>query len=87
MTYNQTKVNGVPMPLLMGFTKPSDIKIAEEEPNFIYDSASQFAEIECGRNVGTKCLKPSVCIKRMPSGNKYTLSDKKNEIDDSKFVL
>jgi hypothetical protein len=87
MTYNQTKVNGMPMPLLMGCTKPSSIEVLEEGPKSLYNPITQIVEIECGRTVGTKSLRPSASVKKMPSGNKYVLTDKKNEIDDSKHVV
>lgn len=41
MTYNQTKVNGVAMPLLMGCTKPTKLEILEKDIAPIYDSVSQ----------------------------------------------
>ena len=59
MTYNQTKVNGVAMPLLMGCTEPTAIEVAEDEPKVLYNPITQIVEIECGRAVGTKCLKTS----------------------------
>lgn len=86
MTYNQTKVNGVAMPLLMGCTKPSAIEVLENETKFHYDPISQIAEIEFGRTVGTRSLRSKGTEKKLPNGNRQVLSDKKNEIDDSKYV-
>lgn len=82
MTYNQTKVNGVPMPLLMGCTKPSTIEKAVDEIDIIYDSSTQITNIECSRPVGTKSLKVSSTHKAFGQW----ATDKKNEIDDKKYV-
>ena len=41
MTYNQTKVNGVAMPLLMGCTKPTKIETLVEDVIPVYDPVSQ----------------------------------------------
>lgn len=82
MIYNQTKVNGMSMPLLMGCTKPSAIEIAEEEIVFTYDSITQVSNYECLRPVGTKSLKTQNTQKGI---GKYA-TDKKNEIDDKKYV-
>lgn len=82
MTYNQAKVNGMPMPLLMGCTKPSAIEIAEEEIVFTYDSITQVSNYECLRPLGTKSLKTQNTHKGL---GKFA-TDKKNEIDDKKYV-
>lgn len=86
MTYNQTKVNGMAMPLLMGCTEPSEILIAEDEPKILYNPITQIVEIEFGRTVGTRSLRTRTTEKRLPNGNRQLLSDKKNEIDDTKYV-
>lgn len=82
MIYNQTKVNGVPMPLLMGCTNPSAIEIAEEDVVIKYDSFAQVANIECLRPYGTKSLK----IKGTEKSRGHWATDKKNEIDDTKYI-
>ncbi len=43
MTYNQTKVNGMAMPLLMGCTKPTKLETLEEYVAPTYNSESQTA--------------------------------------------
>ena len=88
MTYNQTKVNGVAMPLLMGCTKPTAIEVAEDEPKILYNPITQIVEIECGRAVGTKCLKTSSTVKNLNKTGSFrqVRTDKKNEIDDTKYV-
>ena len=88
MIYNQTRMNGIPMPLLMGCTKPSGIETAERETKVVYDPVSQIVEINCGV-VGTKSLKYSGTQVKSPSGKTHGVSsipDKKNEIDDKKNV-
>ena len=82
MTYNQTKANGVPMPLLMGCTKPSTIEIIEEEYIINYDPLIQMIP----RPYGTKSLKIKGTAKKTPGSSHVTyLYDKKNEIDDTKY--
>lgn len=85
MTYNQTKVNGVSMPLLMGCTKPSVIEVAEE---FVisYDSLTQISRMECIRPYGTKSLKAVNTQKKNSSGGSFSVMDRKNEIDDTKYI-
>ena len=41
MTYNQAKVNGVAMPLLMGCTKPTKLETLVEDVVPVYDPISQ----------------------------------------------
>jgi len=43
MTYNQTKVNGVAMPLLMGCTKPTRLETLEKDVAPIYNPETQTA--------------------------------------------
>ena len=72
MIYNQTRMNGIPMPLLMGCTKPSAIETV------MYDPVSQTVAVGC-MQIGTKSLKNS----NTRVGN-HVKTDKKNEIDDKK---
>ena len=88
MYYNQTRMNGVPMPLLMGCTKPTAIEIVECETKVVYDPVSQTVSMECG-TVGTKSLKYSGTQVKSPSGKKLgtsSIPDKKNVIDDKRNV-
>lgn len=70
------------MPLLMGFTPQTPIEAWEINARSVYDDVLQIVEYDMA--VGTKCLRSSASQKKMPSGAKYTTTDKKNEIDDSK---
>jgi hypothetical protein len=83
MTYNQTRMNGVPMPLLMGCTKPTAIEIVECETKVVYDPVSQTVSMECG-TVGTRSLRWRTTAIKLSSGQKSSKSDQKNEIDDQK---
>lgn len=85
MTYNQTRMNGVPMPLLMGCTKPSAIETVENETKVVYDPVSQIVEIDCGV-VGTKSLKTTHYVAKNSAGGRVSKTDQKNEIDDRKTV-
>ena len=78
MYYNQTRMNGVPMPLLMGCTKPTAIETVECETKVMYDPVSQTVTIEC-LQIGTRSLKNS----NTRVGN-HVKTDRKNEIDDKK---
>ena len=78
MYYNQTRMNGVPMPLLMGCTKPTAVEIVECETKVVYDPVSQTVVVEC-MQIGTRSLKNS----NTRVGN-HVKTDKKNEIDDKK---
>lgn len=87
MLYNRTQIHGSSMPLLMGFTQPTKIECDETPVVSYYDPISQTISIQCGRYIGTKCLKSSFTHKKHPTtGCRMVLSDKKNEIDDKKFV-
>ena len=77
MIYNQTRMNGVPMPLLMGCTKPTAIETVECETKVMYDPVTQIAIVDC-QVVGTKSLK----VYTTAGGHQ----DRKNEIDDKKNV-
>lgn len=78
MIYNQTRMNGIPMPLLMGCTKPTAIETVENETRDMYDPVSQTVMIEC-LQIGTRSLKNS----NTRVGN-HVKTDRKNEIDDKK---
>lgn len=78
MIYNQTRTNGIPMPLLMGCTKPTAIETVENEARGMYDPVSQTVMIEC-LQIGTRSLKNS----NTRVGN-HVKTDRKNEIDDKK---
>ena len=85
MTYNQTRMNGVPMPLLMGCTKPTAIETVECETKVIYNPVLQIVEIDCGV-VGTKSLKTTHFVAKNSAGGRVSKTDNKNEIDDRKTV-
>lgn len=83
MIYNQTRtLAGQVMPLLMGCTKPSPIKVEPEAHNVIYDPMSQKVVLDL-RVVGTKSLKTRITHNPKTNGN---TGDQKNEIDDQKQV-
>jgi hypothetical protein len=83
MLYNQTnQSNGIPMPLLMGYTHPSPIQQTVNHLYEIYDPISQTKAYDM-RTVGTKCLSTSEGTKK--SGAIH-YGDTKNIIDDSKEV-
>ena len=71
-------MNGIPMPLLMGCTKPTAIETVENETRGMYDPVSQTVMIEC-LQIGTRSLKNS----NTRVGN-HVKTDRKNEIDDKK---
>lgn len=71
-------MNGIPMPLLMGCTKPTAIETVENETRVMYDPVSQTVMIEC-LQIGTRSLKNS----NTRVGN-HVKTDRKNEIDDKK---
>ena len=83
--YNQTRVNGQPMPLLMGYTKPSKIQTVENETPVMYDPVKQIVAFDM-RVVGTKSLKTSMTLVRGTASCGVRKTDKKNEIDDQKNV-
>lgn len=83
MAYNQKKTAaGHVMPLLMGYTIPSPIEVDEVERKVIYDPVTQKVVLDM-RAVGTKSLKTSHTSTGRGSNVKI---DKKNEIDDTKYV-
>ena len=83
MIYNNTRTDaGQVMPLLMGCTQPVPIEFEEVDHNIIYDPRTQKVVMDL-RSVGTKCLKTS----HTETGRGKNLkTDKKNEIDDTKYV-
>lgn len=89
MTNNQLQQgNAVPMPLLMGCTKPSKIQVMEQQDApMIYDPVAQKIKIDM-RTVGTKSLKTTQTKKPCSSLGKGYVNhpDQKNEIDDKKNV-
>lgn len=85
MNYNQTRVNGIPMPLLMSCTKPSVIETAESEMKMLYDQFLQTVVIDF-RTVGTRSLRCSTTAFKTNLGQRTSKTDKKNEIDDQKTV-
>ena len=78
-------MNGVPMPLLMGCTKPTAIETVECETKVMYDPVLQIVEIDCGV-VGTKSLKTTHFVAKNSAGGRVSKTDNKNEIDDRKTV-
>lgn len=76
-TYNQMGFNNV-MPLLMNFTTPTPIQEYTPEV-FNYDEENQISYEM--RIVGTRSLRHSSTHKK-----NGTVTDRKNEIDDSKSV-
>lgn len=86
MIYNQKRQgNDVIMPFLMGCTKPDKIQIESRNDKYTYDPRSQKGVYDIDsalRRVGTYSLKNN---QTLLGGGKAKL-DKKNEIDDSKWV-
>jgi hypothetical protein len=81
MIHTQTNFsNGIPMPLLMGYTPAMPIQTMENVEPIIYDPILQI--VYDTRTVGTKCRKST--HKKLPGGS--TNTDWKNEMDDSKNV-
>ena len=70
------------MPLLMGCTIPTQIELEEIDHKVIYDPMSQKVVMDM-RAVGTKSLKTSHTDTGRGTNVKI---DKKNEIDDTKYV-
>ncbi|MDR1623600.1 MAG: hypothetical protein LBS04_01305 [Tannerellaceae bacterium] len=85
---NNSKLNvqscDIANPPLLYYTPQT--KIQEESDGFypLYDDEKQI--IYNMRTVGTKCLRTSTTSKKLPGGSTNYSSDKKNEIDDSKYV-
>lgn len=83
-TYSQTKINGNSMPFIMGCTRPSSIEAMEDDEKVIYDPMTQSTVLNM-RVVGTRSLRCSTTMKKTKTSQK-AVTDKKNEIDDSKSV-
>lgn len=84
-TYSQTRINGNVMPFIMGCTRPSSIeKTMDDFEKVIYDPMTQSTIVDM-RIIGTRSLKCSTTMKKTRTSSK-AVSDKKNEIDDSKTV-
>lgn len=81
MTYNQTKVNGVALPLLMGCTKATTIKQMEKEPSVVFNPYSQIVIWDTASMHMTMCVKRVRCDR---GGNKNTQDDKRMQ-DDKKM--
>ena len=80
MYYDQLgQWNEIPMPVLMGFTQPEPIQEVENVEPIIYDPVYQI--VYEMRTIGTKSLK----LSHTKKGNGH-MTDRKNEIDDSKVV-
>lgn len=77
-TYSQARINGNVMPFIMGCTRPSSIETMDDFENVIYDPMTQSTIVNM-RTIGTRSLKTTF-PKNKPK------VDKKNEIDDSKYV-
>lgn len=83
MTYNQTKVNGVAMPLLMGCTKPTEVITMEKVIIPIYDPITQTTEYGMGHKTRTvKSRTTKVKIGKTTT----TANDQKGELDDYKAI-
>ncbi len=83
MTYNQTKVNGVAMPLLMGCTKPTKIETLVEDVIPVYDPVSQTSIINV---MGVHyTMSQKAARTNIPGGNQGT-SDRKTVKDDHKVL-
>ncbi len=72
------------MPLLMSYTPATPIEEADEV-RISYNDILQITEIEA-RTVGTRSLKIRSTQKKTKNGTGTSITDKKNEIDDSKNV-
>lgn len=75
---------GSVMPLLMYYTPSTRIE-EMDEVKISYNDILQITEIEA-RTVGTRSLKVRGTNKKTGKSAVTTLTDKKNEIDDSKNV-
>lgn len=84
-TYSQAKINGNAMPFIMGCARPSPIEAMEDEEKVIYDPMTQSTVLNM-RVVGTRSLRSSLTNKKTALGGHKLVTDKKNEIDDSKSV-
>lgn len=81
-TYNQASQDI--MPLMMNFTNPTTISDEQQIP-FVYNDMDQTTDVNM-RVVGTRCLRSSSTRKKNRTGGTNIVTDRKNEIDDSKVV-
>ena len=81
MLYNQTKTNGIPMPLLMGYTKivPTEM-VPEEKLTLLYDPITQTVL----DMVGTQNTKSARPVQGTSNGGRC--SDMKSVNDDIKYL-
>ena len=84
-TYSQTRINGNVMPFIMGCTKPAQIEVMGDDDRIIYDPYTQSTIVNM-RTIGTRSLRSSLTNKKTALGGHKLVTDKKNEIDDSKIV-
>lgn len=84
-TYSQTRINGNVMPFIMGCTKPAQIEVMGDDVRIIYDPYTQSTIVNM-RTIGTRSLRSSLTNKKTALGGHKLVTDKKNEIDDSKYV-
>lgn len=82
MIYNQTKVNGVPMPLLMGCTKPTCLESLQADVVPVYDPISQTTNWNA---IGVHYTMSQKAVRTdKPGGNKGT-QDRKSLKDDHRI--
>ncbi|MBQ7551445.1 MAG: hypothetical protein IJT04_07960 [Bacteroidales bacterium] len=81
MLYNQTKTNGMPMPLLMGYTQviPTEM-IPEEKVTLLYDPIMQTV-LDLGGAKNTRSARP---VQGTSNGGRC--SDMKAVNDDVKYL-
>lgn len=84
-TFIRPNAGGSVMPLLMYYTPSTPIE-EMDDVKISYNDILQITEIEA-RVIGTKCLKSNSTKKKSSSGKSIQfVTDKKNEIDDKKYV-
>ena len=87
MNYNQKgQGNGVIMPFLMGCTRPENFNSMRNYEVGNYNPVSQLSGFQMATPVGTRSLKVSRTAIPGKSFPSYSKEDKKNEIDDKKYV-
>ena len=93
--YNQTNLNGSPMPLLMGFTQPTPIREATSQSKIYYDPVTQTTVMEMGvggflkhliftDTIGTESLRHNGTTNK--KNGRIANNDAQNCIDDSKPI-
>lgn len=91
MSYNHIYTrSGVCMPLLMGCTFPEPLNHEEcLDVKLLYNPTTQRSGLDL-RYLGTRCLKVSTTRKKNPNSSNgkgfIGVTDRKNEIDDQKWV-